>query len=153
MFAFVNSLNDTERWIYGICATAFIVWSGQWFAQRLSHSLAIHRQKLINKANAAAAFRSSVHQATRNVPSAHVYWGNDDIALVIAACSDIGTSVLELKPFLGSKGFSFSQEWDALQKHCNEEIPKALSGPEIMHGGGPEGVKKAKERFFWLFMT
>jgi hypothetical protein len=109
--------------------------------------LAINRQKLINRANAAAAFRSAVYQATRNIPAANVHWGNDAVALVIAASSDIGAAVLELKPFLGSKGFSFNQEWEALQKNCNEEIPKALSGPEISYGGGPKAAKKAKEQF------
>jgi hypothetical protein len=41
----------------------------------------------------------------------------------------------------------FNIEWNALKKLCEEQIPKALSPAELVHGGGSPVARSAKERF------
>ena len=44
MPSFISSLSDTDKWIYGICATMIITWVGHVLAQILNHRLAISRE-------------------------------------------------------------------------------------------------------------
>jgi hypothetical protein len=56
MIEWVNGTSVAERWIYGLALTAIAGLIIQWFNQRLSHSLAIRREKRKNRVVASESY-------------------------------------------------------------------------------------------------
>ena len=100
------------------------------------------------QANAAAAFRASVHAAIADVPEAAKHWDNNLLANLQSRLSALGLAVLAFAPFLNPVSRrGFLQKWGAMKAHCAKDIPQALSAAEVLYGGGTPVALAAKQAF------
>ncbi|WP_434113753.1 hypothetical protein [Methylocaldum sp. GT1TLB] len=137
MFALIESLNESERWFYGLCVLALITWGGQWLAQRLNHGLATSRERRNRRVEAAAIFRTAIITDSINDLRGH--------ALVNALTRVYPThrnAVDEFRNYLGPiDRFRLNRAWNAYHGG-NEEYPDFL----VLYGIPKNGTEILKHR-------
>ena len=112
------------------------------------HRLNLSRERKSRLASACAAFRAAITFAASRVPEPEKHWENlvlDGMPQIVA---NIGTAVVQFKPFIqGKRRGEFEAEWLNLKAHIETQIPKALSPAEIMYGGGAAMARESKKKF------
>lgn len=112
------------------------------------HWLSKRREAATRRAASCSRFRAAVLSAVAAIPTASEHWDNQVLSSLSAICTTIGVAVGEFRPFVTSRHLvGLDNEWGALKKHCEEQIPKALSAAELMYGGGTPIAGSAKEKF------
>lgn len=114
----------------------------------LAHKFSARREAIARTAAACVKFRGAIASVISGIPPADTYWDNKLLSTLPSLCTSIEIAVVEFRPFLASESRNrFDDEWKALKKHCEEQIPKALSDSEILYGGGPFVAKASKKQF------
>lgn len=118
------------------------------FAVVATHQLAMRRDSRNRMMSAATNFRDAIRVATVGIPLATEHWGSDIVAHLPAVCRGIETAVFEFKNLIPYRNRNrFLSVWQELNRHCNEEMPRALSPAEKLYGGAPSAAFSAKEKF------
>lgn len=115
----------------------------------LAHRLSKRREGIARTATACAKFRTAIISAISSIPPVTKHWDNQVLSILPSTCTIIGVAVAEFSPFIAKESLvSFEIEWQAFKKHCEEQIPKALSVSEVLYGGASPIVKVSKEKFY-----
>jgi hypothetical protein len=118
------------------------------FVAFLIHYLSKKRESIARHAAACSDFRAAIQTAVIKIPSASQHWSNEVLATLPNVSIAFGLAVAAFSHHLsGSNRLRFESAWLDMKKHCEEQIPKALSASEVLYGGGKAATQAVKETF------
>jgi hypothetical protein len=130
-------LSTGQVWMLGIVGALVSHW--------ITFQLGAHQARTARKATAALAFRSAIHAAIADVPSAEEHWGGDVDAKMRELRRVVSIAVADFKPYLSIRGqVLFETAFQKFKVQVENGIPHALNAGMIIYGQ-PDGAKRAKQ--------
>jgi len=97
MIEWVLKLSEQERWFYGIIIGIISIIIGHWISQRISHGLAIVRDKIKRFHSAADKFKSTVLEQLQGLIPVNGYWSQNEYSRFKGTIPIIKRAALEFR--------------------------------------------------------
>jgi len=124
MLEWISGLSVSELWLYGIIFSGIAAVMVQWFAQRLSHALAVERErksKIITAKNKLRSSFSSAQAKIRLIDPANSFGVYNTISTFIPSHAD---AIEEFKSFVPKRqGAACQKAWNEYHKTATQGAP------------------------------